>query len=169
MKRIISTALVAALFLAMLAGTAPNRTPKNPGTVAVPQVTVPPTTGWPEHEAAGVRFQTPPGTTVDALTIRMPSGVDVVFDAVTGERTEIARERAWYVERADGFVGFMHDAPDALIALRDDKSTGRFCEVTACSGEPHLCTRAGISFDGKKKLTYRECGDVVAIARSIHR
>jgi hypothetical protein len=155
---------VSALFLAMLAGT--SKKPPDPRTPeqVVPQVTVPSTTGWPTHTVAGVKLQAPPGVGVDGnITVHMT--VDVTFDRATGDRTDIAREREWYLTRSTGFVGFMLDMPDALVALREDHDV-RFCEVTACSSR-RLCTRAGLALDGTKRLTYDECSQVIAIARSM--
>jgi hypothetical protein len=178
MKRIIYTGLVSALFLAMLTGTSKKRPPEDAGPRIAQPLSVPETAGWTLNELgdAKVRFHSPPNSLVDRdkaggikhvngrhFTVHMPGALDVVFSSKAAERMDPAQLVEWY-RTQPGFVGFIFQAPDAVVGQRVDQ-----CEVTACTtGEPatRMCARASVD-DDHHRLTPEECMQIVAIARSV--
>lgn len=153
---------------------------------AKPQA-VPSTDGWTESTPpdAGVTLKLPPGASIVRsgndtsfagryVAVKMPSGYEVSFQQQSGAPVDLVEQKRWYRNDASGFVGFVLEASDTLIAHRNEgPPVGEYWEVTTCSapidGKPLCTSSAGALVDGTKvtKMTNDEVVAVVAIARSI--
>jgi hypothetical protein len=156
MKRIIYTVLACAAFLAMLTGTSKKRPPREAG--SIPKLAIPATTGWARHEVAGIRFLTPPNSTVTrvdqlhGVRIHLASGSEVRFETTAIDLTQHTQHEF-----------HMYFAPDANIILHDTRA-GDECQTNACTTMPILGSPLCVS---AFPLTFDECAQIVAIVRSI--